>query len=208
MNCVNVRTSKKTGMAALALTMLAVLILNAGAALPLQAQTETGEQPLTATTQKWTAGFDNFSEPLNYTKSKVKWSVNSTTHKLSVSATLVSATPNKLYQVALMFYCTTFPNTFGQFPVQTTNGGQCESITRQGVTASRAEVEVCVVLTDMNGNGSCSVLVGPDAAGTYNLEFLARDGSGCHINGGSGACNVDFQSPGPTFGDATTITIP
>ncbi len=40
MNCINVRTSKKTGMAALALTMLAVLILNAGAALPLQAQTK------------------------------------------------------------------------------------------------------------------------------------------------------------------------
>jgi hypothetical protein len=202
------RTSKKAGIAALALTTLAVLILNAGAARPLQADTEAGGQAPETTTQKWTAGFDNFGEPLNYTTSKVKWSVNATTHKLSVSATLVKANPNKLYQVALMFYCTTFPPTFGQFPVQTTNGGQCEAITRQGVTASRAEVEVCDVLTDMNGTGSCSVVVGPAAAGTYSLEFLARDGSGCHINGGSGACNVDFQSPGPTFGDATTITIP
>jgi hypothetical protein len=208
MNCNDVRKSKKTGMATLALTMLAVLILNAGAALPLQAQTEAGRQTPTVTTQKWTSGFDNFGEPLNYATSKVKWSVNATTHRLSVSATLVSANANKLYQVALMFYCTTFPNTFGQFPVQTTSGGQCEAITRQGVTASRAEVEVCVVLTDMNGNGSCSVVVGPAAAGTYNLEFLVRDGSGCHISGGNGNCGVDFQSPGPTFGDSTTITIP
>ncbi len=160
-----------------------------------------------ATTQKWTAGFDNFTEPLNYTTSKITWSVNTTTHKLSVTFLLKGATPNKLYQGALMFYCTTFPPTFGQFPVATTSGGSCESITRQNVTATRAEVEIGVVLTDIHGNGSFSVVVGPIASGTYNREFLARDGSGCHLTGG-GNCNVDFQSPGPTFGDSTTITIP
>ena len=46
----------------------------------------------TATVQKWTAGWDNFSEPLNYTRSKISWSVNATTHKLSVTFTLVGAT--------------------------------------------------------------------------------------------------------------------
>ena len=39
----------------------------------------------TATAQKWTAGWDNFGEPLNYTRSKISWSVNATTHKLSVT---------------------------------------------------------------------------------------------------------------------------
>ncbi len=38
----------------------------------------------TATIQKWTAGWDNFTEPLNYTRSKISWSVNATTHRLSV----------------------------------------------------------------------------------------------------------------------------
>src|SRR5260370_27460787 len=102
MNCIDVRTSKKTGMAALALTLLAVLIFSAGAALPLQAQTESpGNQPLTAITQKWTAGWDNFSEPLNYTTSKISWSVNTTTRKLSVTYLLKGANRSKLYQVGV-----------------------------------------------------------------------------------------------------------
>lgn len=206
MNCTRQQVTKFRT-AAFALTVLTLCIFTAGAALPLQAQTKSDiKEAPAATTQKWTAGFDNFGEPLNYTKSKVTWTSLST--KLTVTTTLVSANPNKLYQVALMFYCTTFPATFGQFDVWTTSGGDCESITRQGVTASRAEVELGVVMTDMNGNGTVAVSVTKPAAGTYSLEFLIRDGSGCHISGGDGNCNVDFQSPGPTFGDATTITVP
>ena len=94
-----------------------------------------------ATTQKWTAGWDNFSEPLNYKKSKVTWSVNATTKKLSVTYTVVGATPSKLYQVSIHFFCTMFPPTFGQFPTETINGA-CVTITRQGVTASVAAVEL------------------------------------------------------------------
>ena len=56
----------------------------------------------TATVQKWTAGWDNFGEPLNYTRSKISWSVNATTHKLSVTFSLVGATPSKLYQVGIV----------------------------------------------------------------------------------------------------------
>src|SRR5215467_10844037 len=52
------------------------------------------------TTQKWTAGWDNFSEPLNFTKSKIMWSVNSTTRKITVTFNLAGATPSKLYQVS------------------------------------------------------------------------------------------------------------
>src|SRR5271169_6654076 len=115
-----------------------------------------------ATTQKWAAGWDNFGEPLNYKKSKVTWSVNATSKKLTVTYTLVSATPSKLYQVDLAFFCTTFPSTFGQFPVQGFTGGDnCQTVTRQGVTASAVYAEVGVVTTDINGNGTFAVVIGP-----------------------------------------------
>jgi hypothetical protein len=77
-----------------------------------------------ATTQKWTAGWDNFSEPLNYTKSKISWSVNATTHKLSVTFTLVGATPSKLYQVGVHIFCAGTMPGFGQFPTDV-RGGPC-----------------------------------------------------------------------------------
>ena len=161
--------------------------------------------------QKWTAGWDNFSEPLNFTKSNVIWSMNSTTKKITINFNLVGATPSKLYQVALNFFCTTFPATFGQFPVDQ-GAGACVSLTRQGVTKTVVEVEVVVVVTDIHGNGKFSVVIGPVASGTYSLEFFARNGAGCDlINGGPCDANhgeADFQSPGPTFGDATTIVVP
>ncbi|MFY9561835.1 MAG: hypothetical protein WAQ52_16495 [Terriglobales bacterium] len=42
------------------------------------------------TTQKWTAGWDNFSEPLDFNHSNIKWSV-SATRKLTVTFNLVGA---------------------------------------------------------------------------------------------------------------------
>jgi hypothetical protein len=169
-----------------------------------------GTASATATVQKWTAGWDNFGEPLNYTTSKVSWSVNTTTRKLSVTFNLRGATHNKLYQVGVHIFCTTFPTTFGQFPAGT---GTCSSITRQGVTKSVTAVEFGVVTTDIHGNGVFSVVVGPIASGTYHLEFTTRNGAGCGLTGGGNPtdpniCEADFQSPGPIFGDATTITIP
>jgi hypothetical protein len=164
----------------------------------------------TVTTQKWTAGWDNFSERLNYKTSHVSWSVNATTRKLSLMFTLNGATPSKLYQVSIHFFCTTFAPTFGQFPTETSNGA-CVTITRQGETASVAAVELGVVTTDIHGNGTFNVVVGPVASGTYTIEFITRNGAGCGLVGG-GPCDVDhaeadFQSPGP-FGTTTTITIP
>ena len=163
------------------------------------------------TTQKFVAGWDNFSEPRNFTKSNVKWLVSSTStvNKLTVTYNLVGAKPSKLYQVALNFFCSTFPATFGQFP-NDLGAGTCFPLTRQGVTKDSAEVEVGVVLTDIHGNGSLTVGISPVPAGTYELEFFVRDGAGCDINGGAGNgsdCAVDFQSPGK-FGTATTITVP
>jgi len=163
-----------------------------------------------ATTLKWTAGWDNFGEPLNYKKSKIKYSVNAAKSTLAVTFSLQGANPNKLYQVGINFFCTSFPVTFGNFPTDG-GGGTCPSITRQGVTKSIAAVELGVVATDEHGNGSVKVTVGPIASGTYVLEFQTRDGAGCNLTGGAGNgpdCSDDFQSPGPNFGDSTTITIP
>lgn len=160
--------------------------------------------------QAWAGGWDNLGEPLNFTQSNIAWSVNANTRKLTVTFKLVGATPSKLYQVGVHLFCSTFPLTFGQFPTDV-GGGACKMITRQGVTESVAAVEFGVVTTDIHGNGSFSVVVGPIAAGTYDLEFDARDGAGCNLKGGAGDgsdCFVDFQSPGPTFGTPTAITIP
>jgi hypothetical protein len=169
-----------------------------------------GTDSAAVTTQKWTAGWDNFSEGLDFTHGNIKWSV-SPTRRLTVTFTLVGATPNKLYQVSLNFFCTTFPATFGQFPTERNADGSCIQITRQGVTATIAEVEVGVVTTDLNGKGSFKVVIGPVLAGTYQVSFFARNGAGCNlINGGPCDTNhaeADFQSPGP-FGTATTIVVP
>lgn len=166
------------------------------------------------TRQKWTAGWDNFNEPLNYKKSYVSWNVNPATSKLTVTYKLVGATPNKLYQVGVHIFCTTFPPTFGQFPAWPTwflGGDSCAPNTKQGVFETLVGLEFGVVTTDINGNGSFAVIVGPIASGTYVLEFDVRNGAGCNLTGGAGNqdsdVEVDFQSPGP-FGMATTITIP
>ena len=164
------------------------------------------------TKEKWTAGWDNFGVPLNYSKSSVKWSVAPAKKKITVKVTLVGGMPDNLYQVALNFFCSTFPSTFGQFPTEDNGDGSCITISRQGVSENIAEVELGVVLTDMNGNGSFSVVIGPVPSGTYSLEFFVRNGVGCDYIGGA-PCEIpyspaDYQSPGPTFGDATTITVP
>ena len=124
----------------------------------------------TTTTLKWTAGWDNFGEPLNCKKSKVSYSVNAAKSTLAVTFSLQGANPSKLYQVGINFFCTTFPVTFGNFPVAG-GGGTCQSITRQGVTKGVAAVELGVVTTDERGNGSFKVTIGPIASGTYDLEF-------------------------------------
>jgi hypothetical protein len=161
------------------------------------------------TTQKWITGWDNFSEPLDLTHSNIKWSLGAG-RKLTVTFTLVGATPNKLYQVGVHIFCATAPGTFGQFPTNPATGS-CGQITRQGVTASVASVEMGVVTTDIHGKGSFKVTVGPIASGTYEVEFSTRNGAGCNLIGGGGnggvICEADFQSPGP-FGTATAIVVP
>jgi hypothetical protein len=163
------------------------------------------------TTQRWVPGWDNLSEPLNLTRSSITWSTPTSSNSLTVTFKLVGATPNKLYQVGVHIFCTTFPATFGQFPTATLAGGACDPITKQGVTKAVASVEFGVVTTDIHGNGSFKITVSGITAGTYDLEFDARDGAGCNLTGGAGNgsdCAVDFQSPGPTFGTPTTITVP
>ncbi len=167
--------------------------------------------PVLATTTKqlWSPGWDNFSEPLNYNSSTVQWSVNAISRKLTVTYNLVRATPNKLYQVGAHIYCTKFPATFGQFPTHGAGSGNCFTMTRQGVTQSVVAVEAGVVTTDIHGNGSFTVIIGPIVSGTYELEFTVRNGAGCNLSGGggNGGCGVNFQSPGP-FGAKTPVTVP
>src|ERR1700687_1762345 len=126
------------------------------AVAPAEAQmTNDSTSPAVGGTQRWQAGWDNFGEPINLTSSNIIWSV-APTRKLTVTFTLVGATPNKLYQVGIHLFCDTAPVTFGQFPV-TSSGGSCFPITRQGVTKKVAAVEFGVVTTDIHGKGSFKV---------------------------------------------------
>ena len=170
----------------------------------VSAQTTT---PSVTTTQKLATGWDIFTEPLDLVHSNVMWSV-STAHKLTVTYNFVKAQPNKLYQVGAHIICTTFPATFGQFPTSN-GGGSCPMITKQGVTRGVVAVEMGVVTTDLHGNGTFKVVVGPITSGTYDLEFTVRNGAGCNLSGGGGnaGCAIDFQSPGP-FGTTTTVVVP
>ena len=158
-------------------------------------------------TQKWTPGWDNFAEPLDFNKSAITWSI-SAARELTVTFSLVAASPNKLYQVGIHMFCTTFPATFGQFPVAP-GGGDCLQLVRQGVTKNAVGTELGVVTTDRNGKGSLRVVVGPISSGRYELQFTVRNGSGCNLSGGAGDrfCAIDFQSPGP-FGTTTTLVVP
>ena len=128
---------------------------------------------------------------------------------MTVTFSLVGATPNKLYQVGVHIFCTTAGGTFGQFPTNPASGA-CDSLTRQGKTASVESVEMGVVTTDKNGKGSFNVVIGPIASGSYDLEFTVRNGAGCNLIGGAGNgsdCAIDFQSPGP-FTNSTTVLVP
>ena len=161
-----------------------------------------------ATSQLWTAGWDLFSEPLDFANSKVTWQV--TSGRLVITYVLIGATPSKLYQVGVHLFCDQGDvpgKQFGRFPTS----GPCATITRQGVTASIKQAEFAVVLTDAKGSGTVRVSVGAPLSGSYAVEFDARNGAGCGVAGGGGnnanTCDVDFQSPGP-FGTTTTIVIP
>jgi hypothetical protein len=67
------------------------------------------------TTQKFTTGWDNFGEPLNFTKSNVKWSV-SATRKLTVTYTLVGATPTSSIRAASTPFAARFLQRLANFP--------------------------------------------------------------------------------------------
>lgn len=156
----------------------------------------------------WMAGWDDFSEPLDYASSSVSWRMDGHA-KVLFTYVLTGAKPSKLYQVGMHFFnlCSGRPPTmFGQFPLSA-----CETVTRQGVTATVDLTEVGVVTTDAMGNGTFSVVIGPIQSGIYQLEFDVRNGAGCAVKGGGGTrprtCNVDFQSPGP-FGTTTTVVVP
>jgi len=106
--------------------------------------------------------------------------------------------------MSLNFYCTKFPLDFGQFPIDGPFDGTCTSLTRQGVTKNVAETEIGVILTDKNGKGSVSVVIGPVQTGTYEVTFFVRNAAGCNVSGGgcaehqaTGALSHSADNPSP-----------
>ena len=187
------------------------IILAVNTQMFAQGNVWTATASMLPTVQKWTPGWDNFREPLDFIHSNITWSVSPASRTLAVTFRLVGARPNKLYQVGVhIMDCSRVPATYSQFPF-CGGAGRCTPIIRQGVTDTVAAVEFGVVTTDVHGNGSFSIIVGPIPSGRYDLEFHARNGAECNLASGRASdpshCNADFQSPGPTFGTQTTITI-
>ena len=87
--------------------------------------------------------------------------MNSAAKKLSVTFTLVGATPSKLYQVGIVPFGASFAATFGQSPVD--SGGACAGDHSQNVSATATTVELGVATTDIHGNGSFALVIAPIA---------------------------------------------
>src|SRR5215831_229373 len=140
--------------------------------------------------QKWRAGWDIFDEQLDYNTGEVTWKHSPGRSLLIITYTLRGATPNRQYQVGVHIFdiC---PTTFGQFP--SLDG--CAAITREGVTRVVEGIELGVVTTDSDGNGSFTVSVNGIEPGTYQIIFDVRAGVGCNLPVGCGGCAVVFQSP-------------
>lgn len=68
------------------------------------------------TTQTWSLGWDQFAEPLNLTKSNIKWSVSSS-RKLTVTFAFVGARPTKLYQISIISFAARFLQPLANFPL-------------------------------------------------------------------------------------------
>ena len=68
-----------------------------------------------STKQKWTAGWDNFGEPLDYSKSTVKWAVAASTKKLTVTYALVGAVPSSCTRLTWPFSAPRLPAALANF---------------------------------------------------------------------------------------------
>lgn len=164
-----------------------------------------------AGTVAWAPGWDYFSEPLTKAGSGVRWTVASS-GDVKVTFTLKAATPTKLYEMAVVLEntCATGAVTrFGRFATGA-NWNACFNATRTGVTVAGQAVPVASVVTDADGNGSASVDLGIVASGTYKVAFVALNGAGCGLIGGSCDSNTggaDFQAPGP-FGSTINLVVP
>jgi hypothetical protein len=154
--------------------------------------------------QPWSAGWDVFTEPLDYTSnnSTVTWNQPGSTSNLVITYHLAGARPNWNYQVGVHLFDRCDP-AFGQY---TSNIPCSRPATRQNTTRNVQAFDLGSIPTDSLGNGGGAFPVLKIARGDYELEFDVRAGVGCPAD--PGECNVVFQSPGP-FGVGTIkVSIP
>jgi len=150
----------------------------------------------------WTAGWDEFNQPLNYQNSYLSFSAPNST-RWNVTYHLVGAAPLSTHDVGIHEFldlnasCTGL--SFGQFSPET----GCAIVTRQGHTAKVVDFGFGMLTTDASGNGELMVEVNGVDPGSYNLEFDVRSGATCPP-----ACDVIYQSPGPEFTDYVTLDFP
>lgn len=159
-----------------------------------------------AGTLKWGGGWSETNEQINFSDSYVSYDYFKSSRFLRVTYYLSGAKPKKLHQVGMHFYCTTPIQKFGQFSA---NAKSCVSYTLGGVTKSVDSFEFGVILTDIDGNGSFEVNIGPLNPGVYKIQFTARLDAGCYMSGYPSPyqkCSVVFSAPGK-FGNSISLIV-
>ena len=143
------------------------------------------------TTLHFKPGWDDLTQPLNWAKSTVTIDAR-TRRALTITYALTGAVPGTALQIGIEVF---------QSPCTMTKLGQyglyCGGGTRQGVTATLAEVLLPAPTVGTAGTFQRVVKLKGVAPGTYRFEFTVRDAPNP---------TVIYQAPGP-FAKTAAVTV-
>ncbi len=155
-------------------------------------------------TLPWSAGWDIFTEPLNYRHSFVSFDQSAATNNIQVLYRLEGAVPNSQHLVGIDLYWGPVgtPSTgmcvtdFGQF-----TASNCGYACRQGICRTYNSFELGVVTANSSGNASFTRTVRSVTPGTYELQYFVRETT-------EPPSYVIYQAPAPYGSGTVTLTVP
>ncbi len=162
-----------------------------------------------AVQKPWSPGWDVFTVTSN--NSKVIFNHPNGTSNLHIDYIMKGTNvPNTVHRVGFHLFWTSTSQCVTNFGHKVGQSGgtlthsNCDTATRQAKTHVFESFELGDLAVNAAGNGTLSAEIHNVPAGTYKLEFHFRIAA-CTF------CDVELQSPGPTFGESgsiVTITIP
>lgn len=152
----------------------------------------------------WTAGWDLFDRPLNYSRSFVAFHQPANTRNVQVFVHLDSALPGIPHLVGMNLYWGPegTPGTgmcqahFGQF-----SASNCAYACRQNICRTYNSFELGVLITGEHGNGNLSLTATNVKPGNYEAQFYVR-------GYGPPASPVIYQAPAPYGLGTIKFTVP